>query len=64
MLLPVVVVPSLVETAETDRHGRLLLLHGRLLLLHGRLLLLLHHRHRQLPGKRRPDLHFHGFQRC
>ena len=49
------------ETAETDRHGRLLLLHGRLLLLlllHGRLLLLLHHRHRQLPEKRRPDLYF------
>jgi hypothetical protein len=53
MLLPVVVVPSLVETAETDRHGRLLLLHGRLLLLHGRLLLLL------LQGRR----HFDGLQR-
>jgi hypothetical protein len=55
MLLPVVVVPSLVETAETDRHGRLLLLHGRLLLLHGRLLLLL----LLLHGRR----HFDGLQR-
>ena len=56
MLLPVVVVPSLVETAETDRHGRLLLLHGRLLLLHGRLLLLLL---LLLQGRR----HFDGLQR-
>ena len=66
MLLPVVVVPSLVvETAETDWHGWLLLLllvHRRLLLVHGRLLLL-HGRLRLLPGKGRPHPHVLEFQR-